>query len=423
MDYKDKLELLLDLGKVISKEHDLDELLTVLSDITIKILTADRCSIFLLDKKKNELWSKVAQGVEKKIIVPLGKGIAGYTAESQEIQIVIDAYNDIRFYNEIDKITGYKTDNILTVPLINKNDETLGVFQVLNKTEGFFDNEDAEILILLAEYVSSILENAMLYDSLKGMNESLEKKVQEEVEKNREKDRQLIQQGKMIAVSDVIGNIAHQWRQPLNVVSLLVQNIEMTLENDGVVNKEIDKSLLSVNQILDELSITIDDFRTFFNPNRQKEEFLILDALNDALSMVKGSIDENAVELYIVGNKKLKHYGYKNELCQVFVNLFNNSIDAFIDNESYGEIEISIEEIDNHVVIIFKDNGGGIKEDIHDSIFEPYTTTKHKAQGTGIGLYMVKSVIEIHMDGTITSKNTMLNNQEGASFKIKLKCP
>lgn len=183
MDYKDKLELLLNLGKVISKEHDLDELLTVLSDITIKILTADRCSIFLLDKKKNELWSKVAQGVEEKIIVPLGKGIAGYTAESQEIQIVIDAYNDIRFYNEIDKITGYKTDNILTVPLINKNDETLGVFQVLNKTEGFFDNEDAEILILLAEYVSSILENAMLYDSLKGMNESLEKKSKKKLKK------------------------------------------------------------------------------------------------------------------------------------------------------------------------------------------------------------------------------------------------
>ncbi len=418
LDYKDKLELLLDLGKVLSKEHNLDELLTVLTDITIKILNADRCSIFILDKEKNELWSRVAQGVNEKIIVPIGKGIAGYTAYSQEIQIVVDAYNDIRFFKEVDKKTGYKTENILTVPMINSKDETLGVFQVLNKKNGFFDNYDAEMLILLADYATSILENAILYDSLKEMNENLEKRVHEEVAKNREKDHLLIKQSKVIAVGELLGNIAHQWRQPLNVISLLVQDLDMDLEEKKVSTKTIQSTLREVSDVISDLSTTIDDFRTFFNPDKQKVPFLLEDAIESSIKLLLPLIDGNDIVINKDIEDRLVIESYKNELIQVFFVILKNSIEAILNKSvKKGKIAIKAYNENDETVITFIDNGGGISEEILDRLFEPYVTTKHKSQGTGIGLYMVKSVVELHINGAVSFENI----EKGALFTLRIK--
>lgn len=160
-----QLFALLKLGEKISSTTNLDTILQVLGDSARDILGADRCSIFIFDEQKQELWTKIAHGV-KEIRVPAHAGVVGKAALSKEVQIVIDAYNDFRFNKEVDKKTGYVTKNIIAVPLLNSRSETIGVFQALNKKEGSFTNTDAEILVLIGNYASVSLENALLYNRL-----------------------------------------------------------------------------------------------------------------------------------------------------------------------------------------------------------------------------------------------------------------
>ncbi len=166
MTAQQKVDLLLSFAKVMAKETELHALLTTMADYAKDLVDADRCSIFLYDSKEDELWTTVAHETEGEIRISADSGVAGYSALSKEIQIVVDAYNDFRFNPEVDQMTGYTTKSILTVPLINHNDEVLGVFQALNKESGLFTPNDAEMLLLISNYASKSIENAMLYTQL-----------------------------------------------------------------------------------------------------------------------------------------------------------------------------------------------------------------------------------------------------------------
>lgn len=161
-----QLTILLEFGKVINRTKSLDDLLESMANFARDILQADRCSIFIYDKNKDELWSKVAHEVHP-IRISAKKGLAGYAALSKETQIVVDAYNDYRFNREVDKKTGYLTQTILSVPLLDNHENTIGVFQALNKKQGIFTNVDAELLLLISNYAASAIENAILYDKLR----------------------------------------------------------------------------------------------------------------------------------------------------------------------------------------------------------------------------------------------------------------
>lgn len=161
-----QLSILMEFGKVINKTKSLDDVLESMAHFAKEILQADRCSIFVYNKEKDELWSKVAHEVHP-IHISAQKGVAGYAALSKETQIVVDAYNDYRFNSEIDKTTGYLTQTILSVPLLDNQDQTIGVFQALNKKVSIFTNVDAELLLLISNYAASAIENAILYDRLR----------------------------------------------------------------------------------------------------------------------------------------------------------------------------------------------------------------------------------------------------------------
>ena len=163
---EEQLKILLEFGKVINKTKSLNGVLESMADFARNILNADRCSIFVYDKKTDELWSKVAHDTAP-IHISSHKGIAGYAALSKDTQIVVDAYNDYRFNSDVDKVTGYLTQSILAVPLLDNQDNTIGVFQALNKKESVFTNVDAEILLLISNYAASAIENAILYDKIK----------------------------------------------------------------------------------------------------------------------------------------------------------------------------------------------------------------------------------------------------------------
>jgi response regulator RpfG family c-di-GMP phosphodiesterase len=167
MDSAEKqLAILLEFGKVINRTKSLNEVLESMASFAREILHADRCSIFVYDKNRDELWSKVAQGCVP-IRISANKGVAGYAALSKETQIVVDAYNDYRFNPDIDKTTGYLTQTILAVPLLDNQENTIGVFQALNKNKTIFTNVDAELLLLISNYAASAIENAILYDRLR----------------------------------------------------------------------------------------------------------------------------------------------------------------------------------------------------------------------------------------------------------------
>jgi len=165
MHYEDRLETLLRLGKTISRESDLDKLLTSISEVATEIVGADRCSIFLYDKRAGEAWSRVAHGVQE-LRFPADRGLVGAAIQSREMQIAADAYNDVRFYDGVDEATGYRTESLLALPVFDKRGEVLGVVELLNKRRGFFSNLDAELMVLLGNYVGAALENALLYKKL-----------------------------------------------------------------------------------------------------------------------------------------------------------------------------------------------------------------------------------------------------------------
>ncbi len=161
-----RVKILLSSAEKISREQDVDKLLVMLSDLAREVLEVDRCSLFLLDRDKNELWTKVAHGVDE-IRVPADKGVVGWVAQHGENLVVNDAYSDSRFNPEVDKRTGYKTKNILAIPLFDKNGDILGVFQAVNKLKNGFTHDDLELFNLLGGYASSAIENSILQAKIK----------------------------------------------------------------------------------------------------------------------------------------------------------------------------------------------------------------------------------------------------------------
>ena len=160
--------LLARFGRLIAAETHLDGLLTIIAEEVRNILLADRCSVFLVDPYKGELWTKIALGMEEKILrIPLGQGIAGFVAKTGSAVNIRDAYKDTRFAQDLDRITGYQTRTVLAVPLRGRDGKALGVFEVLNKSKGAFTEEDEGLLRILATMAGSFIENATLYEDLR----------------------------------------------------------------------------------------------------------------------------------------------------------------------------------------------------------------------------------------------------------------
>ena len=176
MDNQEQLRILLEFGELVSHEHNLVKLLNIMADYAKNLLQADRCSIFLYDKDRDELWTQVAHGTEE-IRIPSSRGIAGYAALSKEIQVVVDAYNDFRFHKDIDTATGYRTKTIIAVPLVNAQDEVVGVFQALNKLDGLFNRLDVELLMLISNFAGAAIENSLLYAKIKDTQNKLIQKL------------------------------------------------------------------------------------------------------------------------------------------------------------------------------------------------------------------------------------------------------
>jgi PAS domain S-box-containing protein len=251
---------------------------------------------------------------------------------------------------------------------------------------------------------------------LRRLNNGLESKVQDEVAKNREKDLLLMRQSRLVGMGEMVGNIAHQWRQPLNALAIRVQDMQLAYVLGEVDNEFVNDYKHESMKLINYMSQTIEDFRNFFKPDKQKELFSVLSSIEDAYSLTKDNLKIKSIHVGLFEyNDQFFGFGYKNEFAQVILNILANATDALM-NKPVDDRSIMVDitsEVD-FVKISICDNAGGIPEDIIDKIFDPYFTTKHKAQGTGLGLYMSKMIIERNMNGRICAYNT----QNGACFEI-----
>jgi C4-dicarboxylate-specific signal transduction histidine kinase len=251
----------------------------------------------------------------------------------------------------------------------------------------------------------------------KHLESKLEERIADEVEKNREKDEMMNQQAKLATMGEMIGNIAHQWRQPLNILALVFQDIYIKYQLNALDAEQMEKNYEKVNNLLQYMSQTIDDFRTFFKTEDGDAEFRISTAINAVFDLVGTRFSSSYTECDINILDDSVVMGTENGFKQVVINLLNNAQEAILsENPEKGIIGIKVEKVDKMIVVTVSDNGGGVPKKIMNQIFEPYFTTKHQAQGTGLGLYMSKQIIEHHMVG----KLGVNNSSEGAVFTISL---
>ncbi len=238
------------------------------------------------------------------------------------------------------------------------------------------------------------------------------------------KDKLLFEQSKLASMGVMIGNIAHQWRQPLSVISTGITGLKLQKEYNILSNEAFFKTCDVINDNAQYLSRTIEDFKNFIANERELEVFNLHQKIESFLSFVEGTIKNNNITVITEVDNHIMHNGYPNELIQCFLNIFNNSNDALKNIEDGKYFFISSKIKDNQLIITFKDNGGGIPDDILPHIFEPYFTTKHQSIGTGLGLSMTYNLITEGMKGTITAKNVSFkyndNSYKGAKFTITL---
>ena len=329
--------------------------------------------------------------------------------------------------NELTIITFAMVILVIVIALLMSSYLSKKIENILVGTKKFANNElDYRIKVTSKDEIGQ-LENSFnemagkiedLIKEEKKLNCNLEQKVQIETSKQKEQEQLLIQQTRLAAMGEMIGNIAHQWRQPLNALGLVLQNLKFSYDMGELDEKMMDKSINKADMLTKNMSKTIDDFRNFFKPNKSKEKFGINENINKAIELVESTFEHHNIKLEKnFSSDELEFHGFPNEFSQVILNILTNAKDAIIENKILNPLVIVQTKIENdNICISIKDNANGIDENIVNKIFEPYFTTKDEGKGTGIGLYMSKIIIENNMNGKIE----VYNLEKGANFIIKL---
>ena len=348
--------------------------------------------------------------------------------------VITDEFTRILDINiAFEKITGYNKSDILNKQTnilkseLHTNEFYKNMWLNINE-KGFWEgeitnkNKNGENFIEWLTINTIYNENNEVENYIGIFSDITEQKAKEKLLK--EKDNALYQQSKMAAMGEMIGNIAHQWRQPLSVISTAATGI-VVQKSMGVSNEENEiKSLNAINDSAQYLSQTIEDFRDFLKVDKEVKLFNIAKTIKEALSLSSVNRKNKNINLVCNLDKEVEVYGVKNEFIQVMMNVLRNSEDALnnIDENKYIFIDTYIKDL--LVIVKIKDSAGGISEKIISRIFEPYFTTKHQSQGTGIGLYMSQEIIKNHMKGKIYVKNESYEYLEhtikGACFTIEL---
>jgi C4-dicarboxylate-specific signal transduction histidine kinase len=319
---------------------------------------------------------------------------------------------------------GIYIDDIQKELSIKKEELQKNIFKIVNENILYFLLFTlcmSIIAYLMGKKVSSILlekdiqvENST--NALKQLNSELDSRIKKEIEKNNEKEQLLIQKSKFIALGEMISLIAHQWRQPISEIGAIIMNIKMYDKMKKLDSQVLDSKTKQIDNLLEYMSQTIDDFRYFFKPNRKKQTFLIESSIARVLKIVHPMLKENRIHIETNIDTSIEITNFQNELEQVLLNLIGNAKDALVSDEIKNPlISITLEKKEK-IYLSIKDNANGVNHEIQDKIFDPYFTTKDEAVGTGIGLYMSKTIIEKNIQGELI----LSSSKKGSCFTIIL---
>ena len=273
---------------------------------------------------------------------------------------------------------------------------------------------------ILLKRVETHLKLFLVTNELQEMSDNLAKEIERQVEETRIKDQILFQQAKMASMGEMIANIAHQWRQPLSAISSASSGAKVQHQLGILTNEEFDEMMDMITQKVHYLSDTIDTFRDYIKENKVIEEVVLQERIDIALNIVKSILNDKSIQLIneVDYSNPVKKEIPKGELSQVIINIINNAKDILVEKKvAKPWVKIGTQIKDNQFIIYIEDNGGGIDEKIMPKIFDPYFTTKHKSQGTGLGLHMSMKIIKESLNGELN----VINTKNGAKFFIKLK--
>ncbi len=272
-----------------------------------------------------------------------------------------------------------------------------------------------KITEVFQRYQMSVKKKELL---LEDMNKNLEKKVEVAIVEAKKKDRAMLHQSRLARMGTMLSMIAHQWRQPLSEVAGILMELETASKFKKADDSMIKESVKESNKLIQFMSYTIDDFRNFFKPDKKKVHFYMEDSCMEAISLITASVKNSNINLQYNIKVNYEIYGYKREFAQVLLNLMSNAKDILNQREiNNPKIDLEVDYVDGYAIVTVTDNAKGVPEDLLEQIFEPYFTTKSSTQGTGLGLYMSKMIIEKNMGGELSVENT----ESGACFKVKIK--
>jgi C4-dicarboxylate-specific signal transduction histidine kinase len=369
-------------------------------------------------------WSGVNDGYLDNIRIstreiPEGSGPTGTAFREGRLVVMQDLINDPLFapWREEALKRGYRSD--VAIPL-KVDGRPVGVLTIYSGETNFFDTQFGDLLLQMAEDISFAL-NSYQHEALRkkaeralrvGMIERMQI-----MEALREKEKFVILQSRQAAMGEMVNNIAHQWRQPLNALNLTVQELLLCYDHGQFSRELLAENVARSMELVKHMSQTIEDFRGFFRPDSEMKPFNLAEVIRKTLVLISDSLKAHSIEVGVESEEGLTATGFANEYCQVLLNILNNARDALVERGvASPRIEIRCFSENTRSVTTVSDNAGGIPESLIDRVFEPYFTTKDEARGTGIGLYISKTIIEQRMKGRLSVRNS----EKGAEFRIEL---
>ncbi len=406
----------------LSAEIDQEKLLSKIMDVVLQSSGAQHGYLLV---QHNGAWAVQASShvAEEKMrlemdLKPLHtetelcQGIVHYACRTLETVVLADAQTVVEF-KDLPEVSKLGLRSLLCLPL-RRQGILIGLLYLENRlAPNIFTADRVRVTELLCQQAAISMENARMMTEIGDFNTVLEKRVADEVAQNREKDHLLIQQSRLAVMGEMINNIAHQWRQPLNALGLVLGNLKDAQHFNELTPDYLESQCTEGRQYIENMSQTINDFRNFFRPDKDKDVFSLKSAIQKAVMFVNVSFKANHIDIIIDVPEDVEMKGFPNEYAQVLLNLITNAKEAILaKGNNAGCITVKLRKLNNLAQVTVTDDGGGIDEAILVRLFEPYFSTKET--GTGIGLYMSKMIIENSMDGQISVQNV----GGGAEFSI-----
>jgi|GEM_PF-1568357 len=421
---------LYELGKRLSLTYDLQNILDSAVHFVLYELDFERCLVFVYDDENLEFKLNSFDGYYESFesdslenfVLPLNDKFVQTIVNSSSNIIYKSYMQNSLFENFASKVF---LDEYIIYILGNKT-KLLGLMVVGNsKQNSEYQTrieEQSYFIVGLNNLVSQItnaINNVYFYNELEKEKEILEDEVADAVVINREKDKQLYEQSKMASMGDMIGNIAHQWRQPLSAITATASSVKLSNELGILETNDITHHMDTITNKANHLSETINTFRDFIKEKKELKDIVLQDRIDNSINIVEATLKDNHIRIIneINYDEPINLTVVVGELPQVLINILNNSKDIMCEKDIVDRwVKIGIYKTDLEVTITIEDNGGGIPSKVIDHIFEPYFTTKHQSQGTGLGLHMSQKIIRESLNGKLYVKNT----ENGAKFFIEL---